>query len=66
MANNIDVPFRFKRGIYESEYGNSVYVSGPSAKTALDLDANERIPIEMVTRKFKRPVHKGETFGGAW
>lgn len=37
-----------KRGIYLTEYGNAAYVSGPSAKTAYDLDSAERIPISMV------------------
>lgn len=39
-----------KRGIYETVYGNTAYVSGPKAKTAYDLDSAERIPIEMVER----------------
>lgn len=43
-----------KRGIYETEYGNSAFVSGPKAKTAYDLDMAERIPICMVTEKFLR------------
>lgn len=37
-----------KRGCYETEYGNCAYVSGPSAKTAWDVDMGERIPISMV------------------
>jgi len=40
-----------KRGIYETEYGNAAYVSGPKASTAYDLDMAERIPIAMVTDK---------------
>ena len=43
-----------KRGIYETEYGNAAYVSGPKAKSAFDLDSAERIPIGMVTEKFLR------------
>ena len=43
-----------KRGIYETEYGNAAYVSGPKAKSAYDLDMAERIPIEQVTEKFLR------------
>lgn len=43
-----------KRGIYETEYGNAAYVSGPKAKTAYDLDMAERIPIQFVTDKFIR------------
>lgn len=43
-----------KRGIYETEYGNAAYVSGPKAKTAYDLDMAERIPIEQVTDKWLR------------
>lgn len=43
-----------KRGIYETEYGNAAYVSGPSAKTAYDLDAAGRIPMALVTAKFIR------------
>lgn len=44
----------FKRGIYETEYGNAALVSGPKAKTAFDLDMGERIPICMVTTKWLR------------
>ena len=43
-----------KKGIYETEYGNAAYVSGPKAKTAWDLDMAEKIPINMVTDKFIR------------
>ena len=43
-----------KRGIYETEYGNAAYVSGPKAKSAYDLDMAERIPISAVTGKFIR------------
>ncbi len=43
-----------KRGIYETSYGNAAYVSGPSAKTAFDLDMQERIPMSEVTDKFIR------------
>jgi hypothetical protein len=43
-----------KRGIYETDYGNVAYVSGPKAKTAYDLDMAERIPMSMVTGKFIR------------
>lgn len=45
---------QLKRGIYETEYGNAAYVSGPKAKTAYDLDSAERIPIALVTPKFLR------------
>jgi hypothetical protein len=46
---------KFKRGIYETWYGNSCYVSGPAAKTAFDLDSAERIPIsEVDITKFRR------------
>lgn len=43
-----------KRGIYETEYGNAAYVSGPKAKSAYDLDMGERVPIQVVTDKFIR------------
>ena len=43
-----------KRGIYLTNYGNAAYVSGPSAKTAYDLDMAERIPVSEVTTKFIR------------
>ena len=39
------------RGVYETEYGNAAYVSGPKAKTAYDLDMAERIPVALVTSK---------------
>ena len=45
---------RLKRGVYETTYGNAAYVSGPSAKTAYDLDMGERIPISEVTDKWLR------------
>jgi hypothetical protein len=50
----MDTMMKMKRGIYETEYGNAAYVSGPSAKTAYDLDMAERIPMSMVTSKFIR------------
>jgi hypothetical protein len=40
-----------KPGIYFTVYGNAAKVTKANAKTALDLDMNERIPIEMVTNK---------------
>lgn len=43
-----------KRGIYETEYGNAAYVSGPKAKTAFDLDSAERIPMVLVTSRWIR------------
>ena len=43
---------RHTRGIYETEYGNAAYVSGPRAKTALDIDMGERIPMCMVTLRW--------------
>ena len=39
---------KLRRGIYQTEYGNAAYVSGPNAKTAYDLDMGEAIPIAMV------------------
>ena len=47
-----------KRGIYETEYGNAAYVSGPSAKSAYDLDMAERIPIVAV--RADRFIRKAE------
>lgn len=45
---------RLKRGIYYTTYGNAAYVSGPSAKSAYDLDMGERIPISEVTDRYIR------------
>lgn len=45
-----------KRGIYETVYGNAAYVSGPNAKSAFDLDMQERIPISEVSERFIRPA----------
>ena len=42
------------RGVYKTEYGNAAYVSGPSAKTAFDLDMGERIPMGLVTNELLR------------
>lgn len=52
---------QMRKGIYETEYGNAAYVSGPKAKTAWDLDSAERIPIYMVTSKFLRKAEPGDT-----
>lgn len=43
-----------KRGVYETEYGNAAYVSGPAAKSAYDLDMAELVPMSEVTGKFIR------------
>lgn len=48
------------RGIYETDYGNAAYVSGPSAKSAWDLDMQERCPITMVTSKFIRKAEPSD------
>ena len=45
-----------RRGIYLTTYGNAAYVSGPSAKTAFDLDMGKRIPLSEVTDTFVRKV----------
>ncbi len=45
-----------KPGIYETDYGNCAVVKNWNSKTAYDLDMAERIPIEMVTDKFIRPL----------
>ncbi len=51
----------FKRGIYYTDYGNAAYVSGPKAKTAFDLDMQERIPIMLVTDRWIRPAEPGDS-----
>jgi hypothetical protein len=52
---------KFKRGIYETTYCNAAYVSGPNAKTAWDLDMQERIPIsEVRSSKFLRKAETGD------
>ena len=33
-----NTPRKLRRGIYATTYGNAAYVSGPSAKSAFDLD----------------------------
>ena len=55
-----------KRGIYQTEYGNAAYVSGPNAKTAYDLDMAERIPMSMVLPIFIRkaePTDRPSAYG---
>ena len=37
-----------RQGIYETIYGNAAFVSGPKAKSAFDIDMQERIPLDMV------------------
>jgi len=49
------------RGVYETEYGNAAYVSGPKAKTAYDLDMAERIPITLVTARFIRKAEPSDS-----
>jgi hypothetical protein len=48
------VPNEFKRGVYETDYGNCAFVAGPKATKAWDIDAKEWVPIVMVTTKFLR------------
>jgi len=50
-----------KMGIYKTTYGNAAYVSGPSAKTAYDLDSAERIPMGEVTDEFIRRAEPSDT-----
>lgn len=50
-----------KKGIYLTTYGNAAYVSGPSAKTAWDLDMADRVPMSEVTPKFLRKAEPGDT-----
>jgi len=51
------VSFTLLKGIYETWYGNSCYVSGPKAKRAFDLDSAEWIPIsEVDATKYLRPA----------
>ena len=52
---------QLKRGIYETTYGNAAYVSGPKAKTAWDLDMQERVPMSEVTEKFLRRAEKEDS-----
>ena len=54
---------KLKRGIYETEYGNAAYVSGPTAKTAFDLDMAERIPLNLVTTKLLRKAEPSDRPG---
>ena len=48
-----------KRGLYETEWGNTAYVSGPNATTAKDLDMGERIPIMLIIPETWQPAPKG-------
>lgn len=38
----------FKKGFYETVYGNVAFVQSAKAKSAYDVDAGERIPISQV------------------
>lgn len=51
-----------KRGIYLTENGNAAIVAGPKAKTAWDIDAGQRIPIELVTTRYIRPVTQDDLY----
>jgi hypothetical protein len=44
-----------RKGLYETDYGNTARYNG--GKTAYDLDAGERIPVEFLFR-FIRPLDK--------
>ena len=49
--------FKFRRGFYETEYGNAAFVGNKKSKTAYDVDMGERIPITLVKlNKFIRPA----------
>jgi len=48
--SSTSVIVKLKRGVYKTDYGTNAYVSGPRAKTALDVDLQKRIPIHAVTR----------------
>jgi hypothetical protein len=50
------------KGVYETEYGNAAVVKSAKAKSAYDLDMGEKIPIELVTHKFLRPVDACDEF----
>ena len=39
-----------KPGLYETIYGNTAWLGSSTAKTALDLDAQERIPVALLAR----------------
>ena len=60
IARSPFAPLSLKRGIYETDYGNAAYVSGPTARTAYDLDMGETIPIALVTGKFLRKADAGD------
>ena len=51
-----------RKGYYETEWGNVAYVSSPKAKSAKDLDANERIPVECLRLETwkKSVMYQGE------
>ena len=49
-----------KRGIYETDYGNAAYVSGPKAKSAYDIDAGGHIPMALVTDKWLRAAEPSD------
>jgi len=44
-----------RRGVYETDYGNTALYKG--GKTAHNVDADERVPIELLLR-FIRPLDK--------
>ena len=52
-----------KRGIYETDYGNAAYVSGPKAKIAYDLEMGERVSIDVVTDKWIRKAEPSDKPG---
>jgi len=49
-----------KRGYYETEYGNIAYLSSPTARTAKDVDANERVPVAMLERYIGTTMQEAE------
>lgn len=46
LSMELEAPVGRPQGIYETDYGNACYVSGPKARRAWDLDAACWVPLE--------------------
>lgn len=60
-VKDLTVRTTFKKGFYETEYGNVAFVSSFRSKTAYDIDMGETIPIELVD--LSRFIREGHSKG---
>ena len=60
------MPRPWKPGVYETDYGNAAAVESEHPTTAFDLDSAERIPIELVSRRWLRDLEDTDMTDDEW